>query len=334
MKSTRVLLIEDDNVFADLMTRFLQNRGYKVTLAADGESGLEACQNDDPDIVLCDLNLPQMSGLQILQKLVEDCSQVPVIVISGSERMSDIREAVRLGAWDYLVKPVGQLETIDLAIQNCLTRSSLEDSWERERWELDDHIDVLFDNQAVTQRLTKDLIPQGDLAVGSFVISHHLSELSHENYWLDYYKLPGNQAMAVIASAQAVAGQTLISLLVLKTLFNPLLRLSAGGDEDLLKYPHKVLEHLNAELCHSKIKTAFDLIVVWIDGDSGAIHWGHAGDSLKLSVESKPDLAVGIWSHASYSFHQGKLTAQESLRIGDDLAWLNISRRNPASPLA
>lgn len=329
MKSTRVLLIEDDHVFADLMTRFLQNLGYKVTLTLDGQSGLEACQNEDPDIVLCDLNLPQMSGLQILQKLVEDCSQVPVIVISGSERMSDIREAVRLGAWDYLVKPVDQLESVDVAIQNCLTRSSLEDSWERERWELDDHIDVLFDNQAVTQRLTEDLIPQGDLRIGCFVLSHHLSETNHENYWVDYQKLPGNQAMAVIASAQAMAGQTLISLLVLKTLFNPLLRLSSGGDEGLFKYPNKVLEHLNAELCHSKIKTAFDLVVVWLDGESGAIHWGHAGDSLQLSVESKPDLALGIWSHANYRFHQGKLDNQESLRIGDNQTWLDITQLNP-----
>lgn len=328
MKSTQVLLIEDDHVFADLMIRFLQNRGYKVTLAADGKAGLEACQKESPDIVLCDLNLPHMSGLQILQKLLEDCSQVPVIVISGSERMSDIREAVRLGAWDYLVKPVDQLETVDLAIQNCLTRFSLEESWERERWELDDHIDVLFDNQAVTQRLTGDLIPQGDLSVGGFVISHHLPEANHENYWLAYHKLAGNQAMAVVASAQTMSGQTLISLLVLKTLFNPLLRLAAGGDEDLLKYPNKVLEHLNAELCHSKIKTAFDLIVVWFDGDSGALHWGHAGDSLELSVESKPDLSLGIWSHASYRLHQGKL--QEKLRIGDELSWLTITQRNPA----
>jgi CheY-like chemotaxis protein len=331
MSGARVLLIEDDSIFSDLVSRFLTQCGYQVSCAGDGESGVAACQAEPPDVVLCDLNLPQMSGLQVLETLLREFAQLPLIVISASERMSDIRDAVRIGAWDYLVKPIDRLETIDVAIQNCLTRSTLEDSWEHERWELDDHIDVLFQNEAMTRQLVADLVPHEDVSVGPYVISHQMEDSSAQTHWIDYYRLPDNQAIAVIATAKALSGKDLVSLLVLKTLFNPIVRMASGGHSDMLTHPHKVLERLNLELCHSKMKTAFDMVVIWLDGESGSMHWGHAGDSLRLNVSSEPDLALGIWGHASYKMHQGRVNDGDNIRAGNSQCAVKIVRRSEAS---
>ncbi|MGX5913426.1 response regulator [Aliidiomarina sp. Khilg15.8] len=331
MSGTRVLLIEDDGVFSDLVSRFLSERGYQVSVAGDGKAGVAACQADPPDIVLCDLNLPKMSGLQVLESLLRDYPQLPLIVISASERMSDIRDAVRIGAWDYLVKPIDRLETIDVAIQNCLTRTTLEDSWEHERWELDDHIDVLFQNESMARQLVADLVPHEELRIGPYVITHQMEDTSAETHWVDYYRLPGNQAVAVIATAKALTGKDLVSLLVLKTLFNPIIRMATGGHQGMLSHPHKVLERLNLELCHSKIKTAFDMVVIWLDGESGSMHWGHAGDSLQLNVTSEPDLALGIWGHATYKLHQGHVNDGDKIRAGNGQCAIKIARRATAS---
>ncbi|MCC5880427.1 MAG: response regulator [Idiomarina sp.] len=331
MLSTRVLLIEDDPVFQGLVRRFLEQRSYHVVCADDGEQGLKLAKRDEIDVVLCDLNLPGISGLEVLEALLHSFSQLPIIVISASERMSDIREAVRLGAWDYMVKPIEQLETIDIAIQNCLNRSTLEHNWEMERWELDDHIDVLFDSDEMVQQLAADLTPHEPLQLGSFEVSHQVAEDDHDSYWVDYHRLPDNQAIVVIASAQALTGQSLLSLLVLKTIFNPIVRSASSNHPRMLQEPHKILERLNVELCHSKMKSAFDMVLLWLDGDSGTMHWGHAGDSLRMSLDSKPDLALGIWAHANYQAHQGKVQSGDQLSIGDDTSFVRILNRKAVS---
>lgn len=317
MLSTQVLLIEDDPVFTSLVCNFLEQRSYHVVCATDGEQGIAQAKEHDFDVVLCDLGLPGMSGLEVLENFMRNYAQLPVIVISASERMSDIREAVRLGAWDYMVKPIEQLETLDIAIQNCLDRSSMEANWERERWELDDHIDVLFENEQMVQQLADDLTPHEPLQVGVFNVSHQISDDQSHHYWVDYHRLPDNQALAVIASAQALTGQSLLSLLVLKTILNPIIRTASVNHPQMLSNPHKVLERLNVELCHSKMKAAFDMVLIWLDGNNGAIHWCHAGDSLRISLDSKPDLALGIWAHASFQGHQAKVTTGDQLHIGD-----------------
>lgn len=331
MLSTRVLLIEDDPVFQGLVRRFLEQRSYHVVCADSGEEGIKLARQDDIDVVLCDLNLPGISGLDVLESLLHSFAQLPIIVISASERMSDIREAVRLGAWDYMVKPIEQLETIDIAIQNCLNRTTLESSWESERWEFDDHIDVLFDSDQMTQQLAEDLTPHEPLQLGSFEINHEVSEEANDGYWVDYRRLPDNQALVVIASAQALTGQSLLSLLVLKTIFNPIVRSASANHPLMLANPHKVLERLNAELCHSKMKSAFDMVLLWLDGETGAMHWGHAGDSLRMSLDSRPDLALGIWAHANYQAHQGKVQSGDKLSIGDGSTVVHIMHRKAAS---
>lgn len=317
MLSTRVLLVEDDPVFRSQVERFLEQRRYQVTCAGSGEQGLELAKQHEFDVVLCDLGLPEMSGLDVLSAFMHGYAHLPVIVISGSEQMSDIREAVRLGAWDYLVKPVEQLSNIEIAIQNCLNRLSLEHSWERERWELDDHIDLLFDNDQLVEQLANDLTPHEPLTVGQFEINHEIDSSALQNYWVDYNRLPNNQALVMIASAQALTGKSLLSLLVLKTILQPIVRTASSNHPNMLASPHKMLERVNMELCHSRIKAAFDMVLIWLDGDSGAIHWGLAGEGLRMPLNGKPDLALGIWAHASYQRHQGKVTSNEQLSIGD-----------------
>ena len=207
-------------------------------------------------------------------------STLPVIVISASERMADIREAVRLGAWDYLVKPLAQLDILDTAIQNCLTRTSLEDAWERERWELDDHIDVLFENQGLVEQLQADLLPHEALELPCCRVDFEVAETSSEQVLLDYHRFPNNQALVVMARSQAAAEQNVLGLLVLKSLLNPMIRQGMSGHEGILRMPERLLERLNAELCHSRIRSAFDLLAIWIDGNTGLLKWGHGGGKL------------------------------------------------------
>jgi DNA-binding NarL/FixJ family response regulator len=109
MSAKRILLVEDDAETAELIAEDLQERGYIVSIAHDGHSGLSAILKTDPDLVLCDINMPGMSGFEVMEQLVAlapSHEAVPFIFLTArTDRDSELKGR-RLGADDYVTKPV------------------------------------------------------------------------------------------------------------------------------------------------------------------------------------------------------------------------------------
>ena len=109
MPAKRILLVEDDAETAELIAEDLQERGYIVSIAHDGHSGLSAILKTDPDLVLCDINMPGMSGFELMEQLVALASSheaVPFVFLSArTDRDSELKGR-RLGADDFVTKPV------------------------------------------------------------------------------------------------------------------------------------------------------------------------------------------------------------------------------------
>jgi DNA-binding response OmpR family regulator len=103
---TRVLVIEDDPAIGRLLQRSLADRGDVVTVVTDGASGLATALQELPEVVLLDLGLPDLSGLEVLTML-RSVSQVPVIVVTAQDDDRTVVKALDSGADDYLVKPFG-----------------------------------------------------------------------------------------------------------------------------------------------------------------------------------------------------------------------------------
>lgn len=107
--SKRILYVEDDRETATLIAEDLTDRGYEVVLAYDGRKGLEACQSSRPDLVLADINMPGMSGFELLERLAGlegGFGATPLVFLTAlSDRDNELR-AWRLGADDYVTKPV------------------------------------------------------------------------------------------------------------------------------------------------------------------------------------------------------------------------------------
>jgi DNA-binding response OmpR family regulator len=102
----RVLLIEDDASIALMYQLQLVNDGYEVELAADGASGLRQVQNAPPDLVLLDIRLPRLPGLDVLRAIALDprLAGVPVLILSNYGEPEMVKEGLQLGARDYLIK--------------------------------------------------------------------------------------------------------------------------------------------------------------------------------------------------------------------------------------
>jgi len=118
-----VLLIEDDPIISKLIEFKLKRNNYKFALRENGTSGLEAIKELRPDLVILDIMLPSVNGLEILRKIREDkeLDNIRVIMLSASMKMKDKKQAFVLGAHDYIVKP---FETEELIMR---VKKSIED---------------------------------------------------------------------------------------------------------------------------------------------------------------------------------------------------------------
>lgn len=120
-----VLVIDDDAGVRQSFVTYLQDSDFQVYDAPDGQTGLSLFEQFIPDLVITDLKMPGMGGLSLLKNLHERHPELPVIVISGAGVMSDVVEALRLGATDYLIKPVVDMEVLIHSIRRSLERKQL-----------------------------------------------------------------------------------------------------------------------------------------------------------------------------------------------------------------
>ncbi len=119
----RVLLIDDDTAIRQSLRFYLEDCGYSVAEAADGQKGLEQFKSIHPDIVLVDLRMPEMDGHQVLEVLSMEAPEIPLLVISGTGHITDAVKALRRGAWDYILKPINDLSILSEAIEKALERA-------------------------------------------------------------------------------------------------------------------------------------------------------------------------------------------------------------------
>ena len=105
---SRILLIEDDPVFRELTAATLEQAGYEVELAADGETGLELARRESFDAIVVDLMMPRMHGFEVIQRLRGHYQtfRTPLLVYSAKIYESDQRKVIALGADGFLQKPV------------------------------------------------------------------------------------------------------------------------------------------------------------------------------------------------------------------------------------
>jgi len=105
-----VLVVEDDPFVRESFQIYLQTEGFKVTTAKDGVDGLESVKNHEPDVIIADLRMPRMDGIELLRAVKTCAPEVEVILASGSATLESALDAMRLGAYSYIEKPVVDLD--------------------------------------------------------------------------------------------------------------------------------------------------------------------------------------------------------------------------------
>jgi two-component system, NtrC family, nitrogen regulation response regulator NtrX len=119
-----ILIIDDEKAIRKTLSEILSFEGYKIEEAADGEEGLKKFKEKSFDVVLCDIKMPKLDGIEFLQKAGEINADVPVIMISGHGNIDTAVDAVKKGAFDYISKPP-DLNRLLITIRNAMDKNSL-----------------------------------------------------------------------------------------------------------------------------------------------------------------------------------------------------------------
>ncbi len=118
-----ILTVDDDEFVREILAAYLEDSGFSVLQAENGRTGLETFRQERPDLVMLDLRMPEMDGLEVLSHIIEESPDTPVILVSGMGTIGDAIKALKLGAWDYIAKPIHDMGVLEHAVNKALERA-------------------------------------------------------------------------------------------------------------------------------------------------------------------------------------------------------------------
>jgi putative two-component system response regulator len=131
---TTVLVVDDEDGIRQALTRFLSRLGYHVEAASNAVDALQQLSAHRPQAMLCDIRMPETSGVELLAKVLAEDPDLAVLMLTAIDEPRTAIECLKLGAYDYLIKPV-DLEELELSLQHALRQRQLEvDRRELEQW--------------------------------------------------------------------------------------------------------------------------------------------------------------------------------------------------------
>lgn len=186
---SKILIIDDEKVIRSTLREILEYENYQVTEAQDGEQGLKRLQEEDFDLVLCDIKMPKMDGLEVLEKSAELEKQPQFIMISAHGSIETAVEATKKGAFDFVPKPP-DLNRLLLTVRNALDKKNLVSETKVLRKKLSQKLDMVGESQAI--RRVKETIEKvaptdarvlvtGPNGTGKELVAHWLHQKSNRS---------------------------------------------------------------------------------------------------------------------------------------------------------
>ena len=173
----RIVVIDDTEIVRTLLVRYLQRLGFATLEAADGQQGLDVIRANRPDLVLCDLRMPNLDGLGVLRALREESPEIPIVVMSGEGLLQDAIGALQLGAWDYVAKPV-DLRVLEHALNRALEKAALVEEnhryrarLERLNRELEASLRLLAEDENAGRQIQVRMLPRNHQRFGDYLFT-------------------------------------------------------------------------------------------------------------------------------------------------------------------
>jgi serine phosphatase RsbU (regulator of sigma subunit) len=311
-----ILTIDDDPAIREVMASYLQDSGYRVLQAENGRVGIETCRLAHPDLVLCDLRMPVMDGLQVLAAVTHECPEMPIIMVSGVGVIGDALEALKRGAWDFVTKPIEDMAVLEHAIEQSLERARLlrENRIYREHLEsanarLKQSLRQLQEDEEAGRRIQFRLLPENNKHYAPYLFSHQLlTSLYLSGDFVDHFAIDAEHLGFYMADVSGHGvSSAFVTVLLRSSVKRCLENYWQAGDATILN-PAELLKLLNQEMFQGRLGKYLTMFYGVIDRPANRLSFSNGGqfpfplliaDGQAEYVESK-SLPVGLFEFADY----------------------------------
>lgn len=329
-----LLIIDDDEVVRLSLADYLEDSGFNVLQASNGQQGLEMFEREQPDLIICDLRMPQVDGLTLLRRISELSIDTPVLVLSGAGVMSDVVEALRLGAADYLIKPLEDLMVLEHSVNRALDRARLRLENDRYRVKLENtnrelqaSLSLLQEDQNAGRHVQMNMLPVTPWETEGLNFAHEIiPSLYLSGDFVDYFRIDEHRVVFYLADVSGHGASSAFVTVLLKFMTTRLLYESKRNGTLPEFKPSDVLGHINRGLLDCKLGKHVTMLGGVIDETTGTLAYS-IGGHLPLPVLHTPEetrflvgkgLPVGLFQEATYNDHQMDLPERFSLTLFSD----------------
>lgn len=332
--SATLLIIDDDEVVRESLAAYLEDSNFKVLQALNGLQGLQIFESEQPDLVICDLRMPQIDGLELIRRIRQTASETPIIVLSGAGVMSDAVEALRLGAADYLIKPLEDLAVLEHSVRRALDRAYLRvenqryrDKLEAANRELQASLNLLQEDQNAGRQVQMNMLPVTPWSIEGLEFSHRIiPSLYLSGDFVDYFRVDERRVAFYLADVSGHGASSAFVTVLLKFMTTRLLYESRrNGTLPEFKLS-EVLAHINRGLINTKLGKHVTMLGGVIDLEKNCLTYSIGGhlplpvlfvDGQASYLEGR-GLPVGLFDDASYDDRVMELPPSFSLSLFSD----------------
>jgi len=313
----RLLTIEDEATVRRSITAYFEDSGFEVLQATNGREGLEVFAAGKPDVVLCDLRMPEMDGLQVLEELARTAPETPFIVVSGTGDLGDAIQALKLGAWDYVTKPIQDMAVLEHSVHKALERSELlrENRAYREHLEetnrrLKESLRQLQEDETAARAIQFQLLPEETVLRERYRFEHYLRTSAYlSGDFLDYFELDERRIGFYFADVSGHGVSSAFITVLLNSVMNHLREGHRAGRDDTLLYPDRVLKTINDDIAAQSLGKYLTMFYGVLDDEAGTLTWSNGGqfpnpilfDGTEARFLDEKSLPVGLFPKAEYT---------------------------------
>lgn len=316
------------------LAHLLSDLGYEVIQARNGAEGVQQFHKHSPDLVLCDLRMPGLDGLEVLAQMVAEAPETPVIIVSGAGELKDAIVAFQRGAWDYLTKPIADSAVLHHAILRALDRARLlrenreyRENLERLNRELQDSLSKLEADETAGRQMQFQLLPQEQVAYGDYQFSRCLmTSLYLSGDFVDYFVIDEHHLGFYMADVAGHGVPSALITVLLKSFITQYLEEYRLGQSVLLLQPEALLSRLNQDMLRGKMDKYLTIFYGIINRVQNTLAFSNGGqfpapilvaNGVAETIGSK-GLPVGLFGFAHYERHYRELPTQFALVLFSD----------------
>lgn len=316
------------------LAAYLEDSNFKVLQALNGLQGLQIFESEQPDLVICDLRMPQIDGLELIRRIRQTASETPIIVLSGAGVMSDAVEALRLGAADYLIKPLEDLAVLEHSVRRALDRAYLRvenqryrDKLEAANRELQASLNLLQEDQNAGRQVQMNMLPVTPWSIEGLEFSHRIiPSLYLSGDFVDYFRVDERRVAFYLADVSGHGASSAFVTVLLKFMTTRLLYESRRNGTLPEFKPSEVLAHINRGLINTKLGKHVTMLGGVIDLEKNCLTYSIGGhlplpvlfvDGQASYLEGR-GLPVGLFDDASYDDRVMELPPSFSLSLFSD----------------